>query len=160
MSTVVDGTTRSYGWLKVMFALIGGLLIGGTGQKLAVPGALPQLFGNEQESRNTQVVNAVTLEDQVVLLSLGIQGIAERSSDSTFLGVRVPGSGRASFIQYNHRQAFDRGGDVRIRQSGDAQYTADPRLPVHRARRRVLPSRSRGQRADQLHHPLRPTRLT
>lgn len=74
----------------------------------------------ETESANTQVINAITRTQEVSLLSLGIQGIAEQSQQRTFLGVRVPGTERASFLQYsfNAKLGID-GGDVRIREAGE-----------------------------------------
>jgi len=59
----------------------------------------------------------------VVLLSLGIQGISEKTERITFLGVDVPGSERASFVQYsfNAKLGID-GRDVRIVPSGEKKY--------------------------------------
>lgn len=84
-------------------------------------GAMPAVFSNfafgaKSETRNTQIINSITRQEQVVLLSLGIQGIQEEEqSEMRFLGVEVPGSGRASFIQYafTAKLGID-GADVRI----------------------------------------------
>ncbi|WP_216699214.1 hypothetical protein [Arthrobacter sp. H14] len=81
-------------------------------------------FGAQPETRNTQVINSITRQEQVVLLSLGIQGIQEENqSAKRFLGVEVPGSGRASFIQYafNAKLGID-GKDVQIEQIGEDEY--------------------------------------
>ena len=82
----------------------------------ALPGI--EAFGTESESSNTQIVNAVTREQQVVLLSLGIQGIATKTRTTTFLGVEVPGSERATFLQYAFRAKLGVDGkDVRSRRA-------------------------------------------
>lgn len=59
----------------------------------------------------------------MVLLSLGIQGISEKTEKSTFLGVEVPGSDRATFMQYsfNAKLGID-GRDVRIVTVGEKKY--------------------------------------
>ena len=85
----------------------------------------PKLFalGSESESTDTRVIQSITREEQVVLLSLGIQGISEKTERITFLGVDVPGSERASFVQYsfNAKLGID-GRDVRIVPTGEKQY--------------------------------------
>ena len=57
----------------------------------------------QTESRSSQVIEAVSKEEEVVLLSLGIQGIEEKSSTSSFFGVQVPGSDRTAFLRYEFR---------------------------------------------------------
>ena len=59
--------------------------------------------GVSKESRDRQIVQAIEREQQVVLLTLGIQGIAEERVASTLFGVDVPGSGRAQSLQYGFR---------------------------------------------------------
>lgn len=92
-------------------------------------GAMPAGFsifasGTKSETRNTQVINSITRQEQVVLLSLGIQGIQEeRQSAMRFLGVEVPKSGRASFMQYAFSAMLGIDGkDVRIAQTGEDEY--------------------------------------
>lgn len=84
--------------------------------------ALPDLalFGTELESSNTQIVNSITREEQVVLLSLGIQGISTKKANATFV---VPGTERATFLQYSFNAKIGTDGkDVKIAQSGDKEY--------------------------------------
>ena len=81
---------------------------------------------DEATTRNSQVVQSITREQQVVLLSLGIQGIVERTQDSHLFGqeyLTIPWSERASFIQYEFtaKLGFD-GGQVQIEQTGDSSY--------------------------------------
>lgn len=80
-------------------------------------------FGDTSESRNTQVIQSITREQEVVLLSLGIQGIAEESVSSTFFGMEVPGSGRSLFLQYTYSAKLGvDGSQVKIKQLGEKAY--------------------------------------
>ena len=77
-------------------------------------------------TRNSQVVQSITREQQVVLLSLGIQGIVERTQDSHLFGqeyLTIPWSERASFIQYEFtaKLGFD-GAGVEIEQTGENRF--------------------------------------
>lgn len=76
-------------------------------------------FGSQSESRDSQVISSISRLDQVVLLSLGIQGIAEKNDKSQFFGMDVPGSERTSFLQYSFDAKLGiEGKDVTIRQTG------------------------------------------
>lgn len=90
-----------------------------------IPGGaeLWRLFGSESESTDTRVIQSIKRKEQVVLLSLGIQGSSERTEKSIFLGVEVPGSDRATFMQYsfNAKLGMD-GRDVRIVTVGEKKY--------------------------------------
>ncbi len=68
-------------------------------------------------SRNTQVINAIEKIDEVALVSLGIQGIMEKTQTATIFGMEIPGSGRALYLQYafTAKLGVD-GGEVGIRQ--------------------------------------------
>lgn len=113
---------RGLGALLAVPALIVGLVLGGM---LAASGVLGDLnpFGTDAESRNEQVVRSLSLEEEVVLVSLGVQGIAEERIQSTIFGVNVPGSGRTSFLQYtyNAKLGID-GREVEVEQTGDDEY--------------------------------------
>lgn len=76
------------------------------------------------EDNSEEIIQAITRSEQVVLLSLQIQGISERTEKSTLFGVEVPGSDRAVFIQYgfNAKLGMD-GTEVHIEQTGDKQFT-------------------------------------
>src|SRR5699024_9022519 len=77
-------------------ALALGLAVG-----VGAPRMLPELFGTSEQVRNEQIVRSIERLDQVVLVSLGIQGIAEQSANSEIFGVAVPGSTRTMFLQYS-----------------------------------------------------------
>ncbi len=83
----------------------------------AIARSIPQwgVFESASSTTSTHIINAITREEQVVLLSLGIQGITEASDRSSLFGVDVPGSGRTTFLQYGFRAklGFD-ASDVRI----------------------------------------------
>ncbi|MBA3020933.1 hypothetical protein [Propionicimonas sp.] len=111
-------------WLIGLLAV--GLVGGGAAAALGVVQAFPgfQLFGVSSETRTTQIINSVTRKEQVVLLSLGIQGITKKEQGCTkVLGVEVPGSERAVFMQYgfNAKVGID-GKDVTIVHKGEKQY--------------------------------------
>lgn len=80
-------------------------------------------FSSHSESRDSQVIRSITREDQVVLLSLGIQGIAEKNENSQFFGMDVPGSERTSFLQYSFDAKLGiEGKDVTITQTGNDTF--------------------------------------
>ncbi|MBO0898401.1 hypothetical protein J1G42_00280 [Cellulomonas sp. zg-ZUI222] len=84
----------------------------------AFPGL--SLFDAGAEDRDAQIVSSITREEQVVLLSLGIEGIAEQTEQGSFLGVDVPGTGRSSFVQYGFNAKLGiEGSDVRIARAGE-----------------------------------------
>ncbi len=78
----------------------------------------------KSESSNTQVIAAITRTEQVALVSLGIQGIAEKTQSTTIFGMEVPGSERALFLQYtfNAKLGLD-GKDVEIEKTGENEFT-------------------------------------
>jgi hypothetical protein len=92
-------------WLAVVLAvcLVGaGALVG-----LVATGGLPGLFGVNSESRSSQVVNSITREQQVVLLSLAV----------------VPGSERAVFMMYSFKAKIGlEGRDVKVSPKGDNAF--------------------------------------
>jgi len=82
------------------------------------------LFDTESETRDTQIINSITRTEQVALLSLGIQGISEKNQRGTFpFGIDVPGSERASFVQYGFNAKLGiEGKDVKIVQTGKTAF--------------------------------------
>lgn len=81
------------------------------------------LFETESDTRHTQIVNSITREEQIVLLSLGIQGISEKNEKSQFFGMDIPGSGRAMFVQYafNAKLGIE-GKGVEVLKVGEKDY--------------------------------------
>ncbi len=106
-------------------AVVVGCLVLGAVAALAATAAYPQLasFGAEPETSNTEVVNAVNRVEEVALVSLGIQGITESRSNSEILGVAIPGSDRAVFLQYNFTAKLGiNGEDVKVTQTGENSF--------------------------------------
>lgn len=80
-------------------------------------------FGSTSEESSTQVIESVVREEQVVLLSLGIEGIDEKRQNGTFLGLSIPGTERAVFIRYGFDAKLGiEGKDVKIEQRGEDSY--------------------------------------
>ena len=79
-------------------AAVGGGILGSL-----LPRTLPELLtGMSGKPSGTQIVEAVTKEQEVSLVSLSIQGVEEQTSDGSVFGVRIPGSTRTSFILYSY----------------------------------------------------------
>ena len=100
-------------------------LVAGGALMFGLQNVFPNLspYQTVSASSNTQIINAIERKEQVVLLSLGIQGISERTAGSKFFGIDIPGSNRASFLQYNFNAKLGlEGKDVKIERTGDNQY--------------------------------------
>jgi hypothetical protein len=77
----------------------------------------------ETVTRDVSVVTAVTTEEQVVLLTLGIEGLLEEGSSGEILGVTIPGSDRSSFMRYEFSAlAGIDGDDVAVEETAENQY--------------------------------------
>lgn len=110
--------------LKALVFVLVGLVVVTAVVMVAVKVLPGSVFGSEFESRDSQVITAISREEQVVLLSLGIQGISEKNGKSTFLGVDVPGSDRVSLLQYGFNAKLGvEGKDVQIVENGENAYT-------------------------------------
>lgn len=112
---------RRWLWALLALALVASGSVATVAVTRAMPGLLP--LASEAESSNSQIVSSITREKEVVLLSLAIQGIASKRTDSTFFGVKVPGSERSTFLQYsfNAKIGID-GDDVVVTRTGDSTY--------------------------------------
>lgn len=100
-------------------------LVAGGALLFGLQNVFPNLspFQATSASSNTQIINAIERKEQVVLLSLGIQGISERTAGSKFFGIDIPGSSRASFLQYNFNAKLGlEGKDVKIERTGANRY--------------------------------------
>ena len=76
---------------SMVIVLVVGLILGvGLTLWVTKPFSATAAFDHQPKSRTSEVVNAVTREQQVVLLSLGIQGISQKSDSSTFFGPVKP----------------------------------------------------------------------
>ncbi len=87
-------------------------------------GLLPDsIMGVRTENHSQQIVESVRREEEVTLVTLGIQGIDERSAKSNLLGVDIAGTDRAVFIQYGFdaKLGID-GSAVQIEEKGSNRY--------------------------------------
>ena len=110
-------------WLAGVLALVVGLVAGGAVVFAFILPTLTKPVGTVTESRDTQVIQAIERQEEVVLVSLGIQGIAEESAQGTILGQRIPGTGRTQFLQYNYRALLGiDGADVVLTRTGEDTY--------------------------------------
>src|SRR5690606_30602702 len=80
------------------------LFIGGTTAAFA-GGALnaiafSSIFGGDTVRESTEVVKFVVPEDQVVLASAHIEGLQKEGTDGKIFGISIPGSNRATYVQY------------------------------------------------------------
>ena len=74
-------------------------------------------------TKDERSVQSIVREQQVVLVGLDIQGIQPAKSATKWWGIEVPGSSRASFIQYNFTAKLGiEGGDVKIKDVGEKGY--------------------------------------
>ena len=101
------------------------LLAAGAGAALW---ALPTFFSfspfdTASETRHSQLIESINREEQVVLVSLGIQGISEKNAHHKLFGADLPGSDRAKFIQYTFNAKLGiEGKDVAIEQTGENEF--------------------------------------
>ncbi|MBN9613353.1 MAG: hypothetical protein J0H64_07840, partial [Actinobacteria bacterium] len=80
-------------------------------------------FGSTTESSNTQVIKAINKEEQVVLVSLGIQALYTHKAKGQILGADVPMSERILYIPYNFKAKLGvEGREVKIEKTGENAY--------------------------------------
>lgn len=110
------------GLLIAVLLLVGGAFLAAGPLSGIIPKSLSSMG---QQVRNTQVVEAINREEQIVLLSLGIQGIEERRTpNEKFIGwFEIPSSNTAKFVKYEFKAKLGlEGKDVAILPSGDKEY--------------------------------------
>lgn len=112
-------TRRVPVWVLLVVALsvsAGGVLASFSALRASV-------FTTNTEVINTQVVSSVSLDEQVVLMGLGVEGVEQKRENSKFFGFEIPGSERAAFIQYSFTAKLGiEGEDVRVTRTGDKQF--------------------------------------
>ena len=103
------------------------LVLAGTGAAFAFGGfntlALGSLFTSSSNERDSQVIQFVTPQQEVALLSLHIQGIERNESNGKILGVVVPASEKTTLIQYEFdaKLGID-GSQVKIEPTGPGAF--------------------------------------
>ena len=109
------------GFLAVVLLLVGA--VAAIGASRAISYFNTPVVQETADTRDTRVIQSITREEQIVLLSLGIQGITERSQATKIFGKEIPGSERVVFVQYSFNAKLGiEGKDVTIKQTGDTEY--------------------------------------
>ncbi len=112
--------------MKVVAAVVGVLVIAGAAiwGSSAILGT--PIFGASAETTNTQVVKAIERKEEIALLSVSIQGIAETNGQSQIFGFTVPGTTRTRFLQYNFDAKLGvNGEDVVLTETGENAFTVE-----------------------------------
>lgn len=107
----------------VVAAMVGiALIVTGTLLAPVLTNYIP-VFGTHSESRNTEVIQSITREEQVVLLSLGIEGIEQKDQTGTSWFNDLPFTGRSKIIQYGFKAKLGiEGKNVAIKETGTGTY--------------------------------------
>lgn len=110
--------------MKLLKRLLLAVALVAVGAFLALSGSKAFSVMNS-ETLSSKLINSVVREEQVVLLSLGIQGLDERNEAKAKLFglVDVPGSERTKFIEYSFKAKLGLDGkDVGITQIRDNEF--------------------------------------
>lgn len=115
--------------LKLVVVLVSAVLLLGAGAYLA-SGPLKEMTSTifsqqEPEIHNTQIVDSVKREEQVVLLSLAIQGINEhRTENKKFYSfLEIPNSSRSQFVKFDFTAKLGiEGSEVRIAETAENEF--------------------------------------
>ena len=112
--------------VRMQRMLIGGVALGtliGAAVMFGFTKALPEVFNTQREAINKQVVTSITRDQQVVLLSAGIQGLVSEETKVKVLGITVPGSSRILYMQYGYKAKLGIDGrQVKLEKRGPAAY--------------------------------------
>lgn len=83
----------------------------------------PPKSGTISETTRSELIQSVTREEQVVLVSLGIQGISTKKDISVIFGADVPWSDRTSFLQYSFSAKLGiEGKGIDVRKIGEKRF--------------------------------------
>ncbi|MDO5677095.1 MAG: hypothetical protein Q4G35_06255 [Propionibacteriaceae bacterium] len=119
-----SGRTRLPGWAIALIVVLSLLLVVPAVWPAIMNAVRPPVAEVEQVDLNTQVIHAVRTTEEISLVSLGIQGIAEQTQQRTIFGMRVPGADRALFLQYDFTAKLGLDGrQVRVTQTGEKAFT-------------------------------------
>lgn len=107
-------------WLVLtLIAVI--VIVGGAFFVFAKP--LVTVFGASSEESNSQSLRSITRAEEVTLLVLGVEGIEGKKTNGKFLGLDIPGSGRATFLKYGFDAKLGIDGEkVVINETGENSY--------------------------------------
>ncbi|MGO3528793.1 hypothetical protein [Glutamicibacter arilaitensis] len=112
---IYKGLLNTVGVLLLM--AIGGVLALATAHFYSNP------FDLLSQKRNTEITHSLQREEQVVLLSLGVQEIENTSQDKTFFDFKIPGTTRTSHVQFSFDAKVGiEGEDVKVEEAGNNRY--------------------------------------
>lgn len=107
-------------WPLILLLVV--IAAGGVFLVLKGPSLLNAFGINTQES-SSQVITSITRQEEVALLSLGIQGVDKKSKSQEFFGATIPGTERATFIQYEFKAKLGfNAKNVKIKTIADNAY--------------------------------------
>lgn len=113
----VSGSIVVYSVVALIAFLCGAVIIG------VLQSINFAVIGTKNESSDTQVINAIERQERVVLLSLGVQGIADNTITNQFLGYDVPGTSKVLFLKYNYRAMLGIDGKkVKVTKAGEHEF--------------------------------------
>ncbi len=105
--------------VAVLVALVGGVFLGWKGVGALFPSGVETVT----ESRSSQVIQSVNRQEQVVLLSLGIQGVEKIDSQGRWGEWVIPGTEVKAFLPYEFMAHLGiDGGKVNIEQRGENHF--------------------------------------
>lgn len=105
--------------VAVLVALVGGVFLGWKGVGALFPSGVETVT----ESRSSQVIQSVNRQEQVVLLSLGIQGVEKIDSQGRWGEWVIPGTEVKAFLPYEFMAHLGiDGGKVSIEQRGENHF--------------------------------------
>lgn len=86
--------------------------------------ALGSLFGTSSKEKNAQVVRSIERAEEVVLVKLAIEGIADKKTTATIGDFDIPWTTRALYLRYSFdaKLGID-GRAVTIRETGEDSWT-------------------------------------
>jgi hypothetical protein len=101
--------------ILTLVSLVGGIALG------ILATILTSALTSNGDYRNSQVIDAVTRQKEVALVSLHIEGLAEENVKGKLFGLMdIPSSERASFVKYAFKAKLGIDGSrVEITQTGD-----------------------------------------
>ena len=84
---------------------------------------LVTVFGVSSEESNSQSLRSIHRAEEITLLVLGVEGIESKKTNGEFLGIDIPGSGRATFLKYGFDAKLGIDGEkVVIEDKGENSY--------------------------------------
>lgn len=117
MTRRLSGVALRFFALLLTFLVALGLFSGARGMGWLSP------LGLTSESNDSQVLTAIERTEEVSLLSLGIQGLLDKSQSTDIAGWPIPGTTKRVWVQYTFKAKLGiDGSQVEVTQSGDHGY--------------------------------------